>query len=104
MSVIDNLEALLAKGQDTAILRLGLGNAYMSQGDYARAVEQLHHAVTLAPGFSAAWKSYAKALGECGRDREAIAAYEAGIAAAEAKGDRQAAKEMGVFLRRLKKI
>ncbi len=102
MGVIDNLESLLAKGQDNAILRLGLGNAYMSQGDYARAVGHLHQAVTLNPGYSAAWKSYAKALGECGRTDEAIAAYEAGIVAAEAKGDKQAAKEMGVFLKRLK--
>ncbi len=103
MGVIDNLESLLAKGQDNAILRLGLGNAYMSQGDYARAVEHLRHAVTQNPGYSAAWKSYAKALGECGRVDDAVAAYETGIAAAEAKGDKQAAKEMGVFLKRLRK-
>ena len=103
MSVIDNLEALLAKGQDTAMLRLGLGNAYMGRGDYAKAVEHLHRAISLDAGYSAAWKAYAKALGECGRHDEAIAAYESGIAAAEDKGDRQAAKEMGVFLKRLKK-
>lgn len=103
MSVIDNLEALLAKGQDTAMLRLGLGNAYMSQGDYTKAVEHLHRAVSLDPGYSAAWKGYARALAECGRTDEAITAYETGIAAAEAKGDRQAAREMGVFLKRLKK-
>lgn len=104
MGVIDNLEALLSKGQDTAMLRLGLGNAYMHRGDYAKAVEHLSQAVTLDPGYSAAWKSYAKALCECGRRDDAVAAYEAGIATAQDKGDRQAAKEMGVFLKRLKTV
>ena len=34
---------------------------------------------------------------------DAMDAYRRGIAAAEAKGDKQAAKEMTVFLRRLEK-
>ncbi|HKJ22396.1 MAG TPA: tetratricopeptide repeat protein [Gammaproteobacteria bacterium] len=103
MGIIENLEGLLAKGRDNAMLRLGLGNAYLQQGDYRRAAEHLGRAVEQDPGYSAAWKGYARALTELGRPQEAVAAYEAGIAAATDKGDRQAAKEMGVFLKRLKK-
>lgn len=103
MDIIENLEALLSKGQDSAALRLGLGAAYMKRGDYAKAVQHLHQAVTLDPHYSAAWKGYAEALTRSGRTKEAVVAYEAGIAAAAAKGDIQAAKEMRVFLKRLLK-
>lgn len=103
MGIIENLEALLAKGQDNAMLRFGLGNAYLQQGDNGRAAEHLGRAVDLDPGYSAAWKAYGKALTAIGRTQEAMAAYESGIAAAAGKGDLQAAKEMEVFLERLKK-
>lgn len=103
MGIIESLESLLAKGQDNAALRLGLGNAYLQRGDYGAAARHLRRALDHDPGYSAAWKSYAKALAAMGRLQEAVAAYEAGITAAAGKGDLQAAKEMGVFLRRLKK-
>jgi len=103
VSIIENLEALLAKGQDNAMLRFGLGNAYLQQGDHGRAAEHLHRAVELDPGYSAAWKGYAKALTALGRPQEAAEAYQAGIAAAAERGDMQAAKEMEVFLKRLQK-
>lgn len=103
MSVTENLEAMLARGQDSAILRYGLGNEYLKAGDAARAVEHLRACVGLDASYSAAWKLLGKALTERGRPDEAIAAYESGIAAAEKKGDIQAAKEMRVFLKRLRK-
>jgi hypothetical protein len=56
---------------------------------------------SLEPG--AAWKLYGKALTEAGESGAAIEAYRQGIAVAERRGDRQAAKEMAVFLRRLEK-
>jgi hypothetical protein len=40
---------------------------------------------------------------DAGRDSEALEAYRSGIAVAEAKGDKQAAREMSVFARRLEK-
>jgi hypothetical protein len=57
--------------------------------------------VSLDPGYSAAWKLLGKALNAAGREAEALAAYRAGIAAADKKGDKQAMKEMQVFARRL---
>lgn len=54
MGMIENLEALLAKGNDTAALRLGLGNAYLGRGDAEQAAQHLRQAVTLDPDLSAA--------------------------------------------------
>ena len=103
MGMIENFEAMLASGQDNALLRYSLGNAYLKAGDPARAVAHLGEAVRQDPGYSAAWKAYGKALGEAGRSAEAAEAYRRGIEAAEERGDIQAAKEMRVFLKRLEK-
>lgn len=101
--MIEQLEVLLAKGQDNALLRFGLGSGYLKAGSPARAIEHLHAAVGHDPHYSAAWKALGKALTDAGRLTEAMAAYEAGIRSADAKGDVQASKEMQVFLRRLRK-
>ncbi|MGE5155798.1 MAG: tetratricopeptide repeat protein [Bdellovibrio bacteriovorus] len=103
MSIIDNFEAMLARGQDTALLRYGLGSAYLKAEDAAKAASHLAEAVRLDPGYSAAWKLYGKALMALSRYAEAIAAFDQGIATAEAKGDVQAAKEMRVFRKRAEK-
>ena len=98
-----NLEALLVKGPDTALLRYSLGNEYLKQGDLDRAIEHLAAATRLNPRYSAAWKLHGKALQAAGRAAEAIAILEQGIQVAEERGDIQAAKEMGVFRRRAQK-
>ena len=100
---IARFEALLASGKDGALLRFGLGQQYLKAGEAARAAEHLRAAVRLDPGYSAAWKLLGKALTECASTDEAIEAYRQGLAAAEKKGDKQAAKEMAVFLRRLER-
>lgn len=101
--LIANLEKLLAAGRDDALLRFGLGKAYLDAGDPANAAAHLERAVAHDPSYSAAWKLLGKALATAGRSADAISAYEQGIAAAEARGDKQAGKEMAVFLRRLRK-
>lgn len=103
MGVIDNLEALLAKGQDNALVRYGLANEYLKIGKPETAIGHLRKALAHDPKYSAAWKRLGKALAETGRTADAIAAYENGIQVAEEKGDIQAAKEMRVFLKRLQK-
>jgi predicted Zn-dependent protease len=100
MGVIENLEAMLARGQDSALLRQGLGTAYLNQNDPEGAVPHLAEAVRLDPTYSAAWKLYGKALSASGRYSDAVAALDLGIATATAKGDIQAAKEMQVFRKR----
>jgi len=103
MSLIDNFERMLAAGQDNALLRYSLGNAYLKEGRSAEAVAHLAEAVRMDPGYSAAWKSYGKALTDAGRLDDAVAAYAKGIEAAAAKGDKQAEKEMRVFQKRVQK-
>lgn len=103
MDPVQTFEKMLAAGQDSALLRYSLGNAYLKQGDSAHAVEHLARAVELDAGYSAAWKAYARALADAGRRDDAIRAYQTGIGVAEDKGDIQAAKEMKVFLKRLQK-
>lgn len=103
MVSVDSLEAMLARGQDSALLRYGLGGEYLKTGESEKAIEHLRRAVTLDPTYSAAWKLLGKALAESERTGEAIKAYEDGIRAAATKGDKQTAKEMAVFLKRLRK-
>jgi Tfp pilus assembly protein PilF len=101
MGVVENLEALLAKGTDNALLRFGLANEYLKLGQTEQAIGHLRKAVSHDPNYSAAWKRLGKTLADTGRTAEAVTAYESGIRAAEQKGDVQAAKEMRVFLKRL---
>lgn len=101
MSLTENFEKMLAAGKDSALLRFSLGNAYLQAGDAARAASHLDAAVAQDAGYSAAWKLLGKARAALGENAAAVTAYERGIVAAEAKGDKQAAKEMRVFLRRL---
>jgi Flp pilus assembly protein TadD len=98
--LIANLEALLAKGGENAVLRLALASRYL---DAAAAVTHAEAAVRLDPEYSAAWKALGRALTAAGRKADAQSAYERGIAVAERRGDQQAAKEMRVFLKRLQR-
>jgi len=103
VALIDNLEAMLARGRDDALLRYSLGGEYLKLNQFDKAAEHLRKALTHDPKYSAAWKLLGKALAEAGHKDEAIKAYEDGIKVAEEKGDKQTAKEMGVFLKRLQK-
>ena len=94
-------EALLASGKDDALLRFSLGMNYLKAGDFARAANHLRAAVAHDPHYSAAWKLLGKALEAGGEAPGAAAAYRSGIDAANRRGDKQAAKEMTVFLRRI---
>lgn len=96
-------EALLAAGKDSALLRFSLGMHYLGAGDAARAAGHLRRAVEQDPDYSAAWKLLGKALAESGDAKGAMGAYRDGIAAANRRGDKQAGKEMAVFLKRLEK-
>ena len=97
MSALDTFEKMLAQGRDNALLRYSLGNEYLKLGRLEEAARHLQAAVGFDPHYSAAWKLLGRALAEQGRAEEALETYQKGVAAAEAKGDIQAAKEMGVF-------
>ena len=100
---IESLEKMIGGPRDGALLRFSLGNEYLKAGDPAQAGKCFQEAVDRDSKYSAAWKALGKTLAEAGDKAGALAAYERGIAVAEARGDIQAAKEMKVFARRLLK-
>jgi predicted Zn-dependent protease len=100
---ISALKKLLDQGQDSVILRFGLGHALFKSGQAAEAIPHLRVAIEFDPEYSAAWKILGKALVETGDKEEAIKVYKKGLIVADKKGDRQAVKEINVFLKRLLK-
>lgn len=95
------LEALLATGKDSALLRCSLGKAYADAGDAPTAQAHLLRAVAMDPGYSVAWKLLGKAALALNDAEAARDAWRTGLACAQAKGDAQVAKELAVFLKRL---
>jgi Flp pilus assembly protein TadD len=100
---IARLRAQVGGPRDGALLRFSLGNALLGHGDAIGAATAFREAVAFDAHYSAAWKLLGRALESAGDDDGAIAAYEHGIAVAQARGDQQAEKEMAVFLRRLRR-
>ena len=103
MGRVQSLEALLAQGRDSALLRYSLGQEYLAGADLEQAISHLRQAIEMDPGYSAAYKTLGKAYSAAGNPEAAMQTYRRGIEVAEERGDKQAAKEMGVFLRRLEK-
>ena len=101
MGMIESFEKMLSQGRDNPLLRFSLGSEYLKRGDCQQAAAHLRAAVIQDSAYSAAWKLLGKSLAQCDDFDGAREAYSRGIAAADAKGDKQAAREMGVFLKRL---
>ncbi|VAW56330.1 hypothetical protein MNBD_GAMMA07-2658 [hydrothermal vent metagenome] len=98
---INSLKLMLENGQDSLILRFGLGQALIKQNDYSQAIEHLLKALKYDPEYSAAYKLLGKAYMKNKQSQLAIEIYKKGIQVADNKGDIQASKEMKVFLKRL---
>jgi Tfp pilus assembly protein PilF len=101
--VIANLEKLLDGPRDGALLRFSLGTEYLKLGEAARAAQYFRDAIARDPNYSAAWKGLGKALTDAGQLADALTTYRQGITIATERGDKQAAREMTVFARRLEK-
>lgn len=101
--MLEALERMLAAGKDSALLRFSLGNELLKRGDAAGAAGHFASAVGQDPNYSAAWKLLGRAREAAGDPVGAAEAWTRGIEIAGARGDQQAAREMGVFLKRLTK-
>ena len=99
--LIASLRAQCGGPRDGALLRFSLGNALLAEGQATAAAEELRRALSFDPGYSAAWKILGKACLAEGDRAGAAAAWQQGIDVAVRRGDKQAEKEMAVFLRRL---
>ena len=100
---IASLEKMIAKGQDSAMLRLTLARLLAQTQQWDKAARHLNSALAQDPGYSAAWKELGHAYRSMGQTDAALGAWQKGIEVARSKGDKQAEKEMRVFLRRLLK-
>lgn len=100
---IHALQRLLDRGRDSALLRFSLGKALLDTGDATAAVTHLQRCVVQDARYSAGWKWLGKAHLAAGDTGAAARAWQEGSAVAETNGDKQAVKEMAVFLRRLQK-
>lgn len=100
---IDSLHAQVGGPRDGALLRFALASALLEASRHAEACAQFRAALAFDPGYSAAWKLLGKAHLAAGERAAAATAWREGIDAAEARGDKQAQKEMQVFLRRLER-
>ena len=98
MGMVENLEKMLAKGRDDAMLRFGLGSAYFNDGKFSLAVTHLEACIAQDGSYSAAYKLLGKAYLKQGEPRKAISTFEAGMPIAEGQGDKQSRREMRVFL------
>ncbi len=103
MALRQNLELMLERGQDSPLLRYTLGLECLKAGELVTAIDHLRQAVDQNPRYSAAWKALGDAHARAGSPDRAAEVYERGIAAAREAGDIQAAKEMEVFLKRIRK-
>lgn len=97
------LEKMLARGQDSAMLRFGLGKAYLDDQRIDEAAEHLQRCVEQDPTYSAAWALLGKALLAQGYRNGAELAWQSGIDAAVENGDKQSEKQMTVLLNKLHK-
>ena len=101
MSQIETFEAMLARGQDSDMLRYTLGNAYFTSEEFSQAIVHLRKAVDLKPDYSAAWRVLGRALAGDGQLEEARQAFDQGELVALRNGDKQTAKEINVFRKRV---
>jgi len=98
-----SLEKMITDGKDSAMLRLTLARLMTQSDQWDKAQEHLKTAVELDPSYTAAWKEWGKVLLNLENKEAAKTAWEKGSEVARSNGDKQAEKEMAVFLRRLSK-
>lgn len=93
-------EQMLELGKDNALLRFTLGSAFYRQARFDEAAEHLTQAVTYSPEYTAAWKMLGRTRLDAGLFEEAEKALQSGLQSAAKNGDKQAEKEINVFLKR----
>ena len=100
---IARLLQMVGTPRDSAMLRLTLARLLAADGRVTDALDHLESAVAMEPGYTAAWKELGKLRLQQEDRAGAESAWTRGIEQSHASGDKQAEKEMTVFLKRLRK-
>lgn len=98
---IDSLRKLTETPRDSAMLRLTLGRLLLENEQASEAEVHLKKAVELDAEYTAAWKELGRIRLTLGNREGAARSWRRGIEIARRNGDKQAEKEMSVFLKRL---
>ena len=101
MSLTENFEKILTSGNDSAMLRFGLGSAYFNDKNYQKAIPHLQKCIEIDNSYSAAYKLMGKAQIKLGLTEQARTVLEACLEQARLKGDKQTEREIQVFLKKL---
>jgi predicted Zn-dependent protease len=106
---IANLRKMLGTPRDSAMLRLTLARALAERGekgggDLEEAQVHLDAALAMDGSYTAAWKELGRIRLLAEKPEDAAAAWAEGIGIARKNGDKQAEKEMAVFLKRLQRM
>lgn len=102
-TLLERFLSQLEQGRDSAILRLSIATQLHAAERYAEAIEHLRRALELNPAYTAVWMALGQAQERAGQSEAAMQTYQSGIATADQNGDRQAQRQMAVYLKRLEK-
>jgi predicted Zn-dependent protease len=94
----EQIEEMLALDPDDSFLRYGLAMEHVSAGQDEEAARQLLELTRRDPDYIATYLQAGQTLVRLGRDDEARAVLETGIAVATRKGNEHAAGEMSGLL------
>ena len=100
---VKSLERMIESGRDSAMLRLTLARTLIQEQQFHKAAGHLESALEQDPAYTAAWKELGKLRKQMQQDDAALVAWQQGIKVAKSNGDKQAEKEMSVFVRRILK-
>jgi tetratricopeptide (TPR) repeat protein len=98
MPSIEQLERLLAADPNDAFTLYALGQEFAKRGESDKAVAYYDRSIAVNPDDGYTYFHKARALQAADRVPEAIAAVQAGIAAARRAGDNKALNELGGLL------
>lgn len=98
---IGSLLKLVGTERDSAMLRLTLARLLGARGELEQAESHLEAALGMDAGYTAAWKELGRVRQQRDNPAGAAAAWRRGIEQARENGDKQAEKEMTVFLKRV---
>jgi Flp pilus assembly protein TadD len=100
-SRLQQIQEMLAEDPNDAMLRYMLAMEHASQGNDSQAVSCFRELLAAAPDYVPAYMQAGRALVRMGRDDEARAVFQRGIAAAEQKQEFHARDEMQGMLAEL---